>query len=177
MSNTQPTLETVDRERSIAMRIILSAPVVALFAIWSMQSVRATLRDYVEVSGFVTLNGDPLPRAIVTLHPRDTSAASGILPSGNTSATGKFSLRIPIPASTKAPQRYIATVVCKPLVVEGEAIVPAIDAVPARYGRPETSPLKLELGSDVRFLSIRLIAHDHGQVVSGRGGNDFALLR
>ena len=131
MSNTQPTLETVDRERSIAMRIILSAPVVALFAIWSMQSVRATLRDYVEVSGFVTLNGDPLPRAIVTLHPCDTRAASGNLPTGNATAMGEFSLRIPMAPNTDARQGYIATVVCKPLVIEGEAIIPAIDAVPA----------------------------------------------
>ena len=174
MAIRHPFQNAVTWERAIAGRIVLGSPVAALFVIWGVHWAQPLLRDRVEISGVVTLNGNPLPGAIVTLHPCGAVAASGNLPQGEAAATGEFQLQVPVVGESEPRPQYIATVASQSIVIDGQTIARGSVALPSRYERPETSPLKFELSPRTRFFSIQLVAHDHGQIVSGAGVNETA---
>ncbi len=96
------------------------------------------------VRGKVLLDGRPLPRATVTFHPRDDAGPKPVRAYGKTDETGSFQLSTYQPGDGAPAGRYTVT-------LHGDAD-DAASAVPARYGRMETSGLQVEVKQETNEL-------------------------
>lgn len=110
--------------------------------------------ETVEVNGRVTLDGEPLPNAIVTFMPTDGQRTA----SGTTNAQGEFSLSTFEPGDGAVPGEHKVAVMPKePPPMPGssspgdtgeEKSENYTPPFPARYGQPGTSGLTATVSAD-----------------------------
>lgn len=128
-------------------------------------------KDLLPVTGTVTLKGQPLGGAVVQFLTLPNSTG-GEMAEAMTDADGSFVLSTRI-ANASAndrqgalPGEYIVTVSCitmpdgsplPPGTTEADALaVGAIEAVPAKFSHPETTPLRVKIAPDALAHVIEL---------------------
>ena len=116
----------------------------------------------IPVQGVALHKGQPVPGLVIYFHPQTGPAAWG-----QTDEQGKFDLLSDAGSSGIAPGDYIVTVEYDPRPSDPTEVMypqmgsaasrPAgIDAVLAKYGRRDKSPLKVSIGQDTGLLKLDL---------------------
>lgn len=104
-----------------------------------------------EVEGIVTLDGVPVPEAVVYFIPDLSAGSNGPTSWGSTDARGSYSLA---DMRTGEQGAFVGAhrVVCKmPELAKGPRL-------PGRYGHPETTPLRFEVREGKQTIDLALTA-------------------
>ena len=123
---------------------------------------------FAAVHGQVLLRGQPLADAMVVFHPLEGDAAVTAVaskagqslpkPMAHTDSEGRFILTTNRPGDGAPPGRYAVTVELRKVRLIGEEEVrDGPNLLPAKYSRPETTPLRYQVTdglNDVPTLSI-----------------------
>lgn len=108
--------------------------------------------------GQVTFEGQPIPNALVVLHPLDAPADFTERPVGNSDETGSFRLTTYDKDDGAPKAKYAATVTWSPAVRTPEGdVVPGDNRLPDRYAKATTSSLIVEIaegGNDTVVLKL-----------------------
>jgi hypothetical protein len=120
-----------------------------------------------EAGGRVTLNGHPLPKALVTFYPQIEFGAEFIA-TGETDEDGRFTLICPAGTGVCACDNLV-TVIEGPLPegyrnnsIEGQAKVVKYQAtlknrpIPGKYSNLAQSPLKIKVATDCKDYDLEL---------------------
>ncbi len=152
--------------RAASKCIGLATLAVMFFATWGLELARVWSGQREPVSGLVTLNGQPLPGASITLHPQRDSKTSFVTPQAKTAADGTFHLQTLQTRDGAAVGRYAVTVKLHGQVINGESLADGPNLLPERYSLPSTTPLAVEIVPGVNHFDIQLVAFDDAKIVS-----------
>jgi hypothetical protein len=134
--------------RRTALLLALVLP--ALFAV----GCNKERKPLFSVRGQVVWNNKPLPQAFVVLHP--VGGAGEVRPSGRTDEHGQFKLTTYSAADGAPAGEYAVTVEWRKSVNtldEGNLSL-APNMLPARYGRPDTTPLRVQIAEGANDLGV-----------------------
>jgi hypothetical protein len=97
------------------------------------------------VSGRITYLGRPPVGAQVVLHPVNSSQTSGVVPVGVVNKDGSFTVTAYEPGDGAPPGDYVATVQWFKIVNDTGGAGPGPNVLPAKYARPDTSPIRVSV--------------------------------
>jgi hypothetical protein len=118
------------------------------FLLLSLASCSGPAARY-PVQGQVLVGDQPVADALVVFHPQFETPPGQPKPLGITDAEGKFQLTTLQTNDCAWPGNYRITVELRQERLSGEEVVrdgPSI--LPARYGKPETTPFKFSVSSE-----------------------------
>jgi|SRR6516162_1280462 hypothetical protein len=95
------------------------------------------------VKGQVNFEGRPLPSAFVVFHPLGGPDVDSIRPVGQGDRAGSFNLTTYTRHDGAPAGEYAVTVEFRPPPLDGDA--PHDDILPARYAKPESSGLRVQV--------------------------------
>ena len=128
----------------------------ALFFIWPKGPARPFA--VYPVKGRVVLEGQPISKATVVLHPRDqrfkSKFPSGLLPRATAQDDGGFTFGTFATADGAPEGEFVATVHLIESVRDGNEWVHGPNLLPALYASPEISPLKVTITRGTREISL-----------------------
>lgn len=135
--------------RWIARRLGLHAAAVAiLLAVASGCGDSDPTRIQVyPATGSISFRGQPVPGAVVTLHPREADSQGAPVPRANVGRDGKFDVST-YDGGDGAPQGdYVVTIVWfRPVLKDGD-LRAGPNVIPRKYARPETSDLRVTIAA------------------------------
>lgn len=103
------------------------------------------------VEGTVTLKGQPMPGAFIVLHPKTPNDKA---PAPRAEITKEGALRVSTyDAGDGAPEgEYVLTIQWNKLVKNGADVVAGPNVVPAKYSKPETSGIVVQVAAGPNSL-------------------------
>lgn len=105
------------------------------------------------VEGEITWNGQPLPNALVALHPKAAPVVDGVAPQGQTDVNGKFRLTT-YDANDGAPEgEYAVTVTYYQLIQKGESSEPGPNVLSSKLALPTTTDIVVKVAAGPNKLS------------------------
>jgi hypothetical protein len=146
--------DVIENHRHCVGDFILRSSRLVLLSLSFVILVGCGGRHAATVSGTVTLDGKPLDRGTVTLHPTGGGAAAV----GPIGSDGVYTIKTGT-GSGLAPGEYTATVVANEdpiLSTTGGAPMPGVLITPARYGTLETSDLHITVIHGANDLPLEL---------------------
>lgn len=106
------------------------------------------------VQGSLTFNGEPIPGALVVLHPRN-AADPKIQPArGNVGSDGKFIVSTYDAADGAAAGEYAVTVEWYRLIHSADSAQPGPNVLPPRYANPQTTDLIVRINEGANDLGV-----------------------
>jgi hypothetical protein len=119
---------------------------VVVYAVGCGQAPEGTLVAVHPALGKITFKGQPIPGAMVTLHPK-TATADVPKPHANVDKNGEFALST-FNGGDGAPEgEYVLTVVWYKPIKNGPDIQAGPNVIPPKYSRPETSDLQIKIAA------------------------------
>ncbi len=116
----------------------------AALVLWGCSSETGAIPTF-PVQGQVRFQGQAAPGAFVVFHPLDPSAQQDVRPTGQAGPDGTFRLTT-FDDHDGAPEGdYAVTIEWYKLVGKGADIQRGPNVVPAKYGKPETTPLRFSV--------------------------------
>lgn len=104
------------------------------------------------VEGQVFFNGSPTPGAYVVFHPIGKTTAETIRPSAHVQPDGSFHIGT-FTGQDGAPEgNYVVTVEWRKLVTRGQEAIPGRNVLPAKYSKPDTSDLHVNVSKGTNSL-------------------------
>jgi hypothetical protein len=104
------------------------------------------------VSGKVTFEGKPAEGAVVTLNPQGDAALKTAAPKATVKPDGSFKVSVYSDGDGAPAGDYVATVQWFKMVGEGAGP----NVIPAKYSKPDTSPLKITVKEGQNDLPIEI---------------------
>jgi hypothetical protein len=104
------------------------------------------------VHGQVRFKGAPAPGAFLVFHPLEDAGDEPLRPTGLVAPDGSFALTTYDKDDGAPPGDYAVTVEWRKLVTKGEDAEAGPNILPDRYGRPETTPLKVTIAEEPNDL-------------------------
>jgi hypothetical protein len=129
------------RKASLASTLLFAV----LLAIAGCGSQHADHPPVFPVSGQVTWNGQPLPNALLVLHPKGAADARAIPARGQTDQHGHFRLTTYETGDGAPVGEYTVTVAYHQLVATGSGYEPGPNLLPPKYASPETTDLTVRV--------------------------------
>lgn len=139
---------TMRRARMLAT-IVLTAPFLAS-GCGKAGPDRTTV---VPVDGKVTLNGQPLPGAMIVLHPKNGGSSSAPTPRAQVEKDGSFRITTYDSGDGAPPGEYVATIAWYKLVNQGGDVKAGPNVLPPKYSSPKTSPWQISVAESPTRLS------------------------
>jgi BON domain len=141
------------RLRDRAASLLASAiprGVVAVLAVAAISGCGRTDSLHVPVyptNGTISFRGQPIPGAIVTLHPSSSTGENVPTPRASVAGNGTFTVSTYDGGDGAPVGEYTVTVVWfKPIVQEGE-LRAGPNVIPRKFARPQTSDLRVKIAS------------------------------
>lgn len=106
------------------------------------------------VSGKVLFDGKPAEGAVVTLNPKGEGALKSAAPKGTVKPDGSYKISVYTDGDGAPVGDYVATVQWFKMVGEGAGP----NVIPAKYSKPDTSPLTLTVKEGPNELPIEIPA-------------------
>jgi hypothetical protein len=106
------------------------------------------------VEGAVTLNGQPLPNALVILHAKGPNAPQDVAPRGQTDLTGKFKITSYESGDGAPPGEYTVTVVSHRLINNGGSTEPGPNVLHPKLADPKTTDLSAVVVAGANVLPL-----------------------
>jgi hypothetical protein len=159
MSPTQvpvnsPTAPGTEHDPRSAYRPRLGVPRLLTFIAVGLVAIGGTayflLPESEEITGTVTLDGQPLNGGIIEFHPVDGGDASHAV----IKPDGQFALHTD-GTSELPPGEYVVTV-AENQPLEEPATSPPSQVIPAQFTQPETSDIRITLGEETTVVDVRL---------------------
>ena len=104
------------------------------------------------VHGQVRFKGQPTPGAFVVFHPLEDAGDEPVRPTGLVAPDGSFLLTTYDKDDGAPPGEYAVTVEWRKLVTKGEDAEAGPNLIPDRYGKTETTPLKVTVAEEPNDL-------------------------
>jgi hypothetical protein len=102
--------------------------------------------------GVVKFRGKPLGGAMITLVPQDSAFPDSVRPSATTKGDGTFELGTYSQNDGAPAGAYKALVLHFPVVGPKDNPSPGANDLPAKYARPDSTDLKVQVGEDAKEL-------------------------
>ena len=93
----------------------------------------------VPVEGAITFNGQPLPGALIVLHPKTSGSATAPAPRAQVEKDGSFRFTTYDAGDGAPPGEYVATIAWYRLVNQGGDLKAGPNVLPPQYSNPKTS--------------------------------------
>jgi len=140
---------------------VLSGAALVLAVVFFAWRPTSASPDVHPVRGQLRVAGEPAPGAFILFHPVDEARRGAATPSATVAADGTFQVSTFNRHDGAPAGEYIATVVWHREVARGGERERGPNVIPARFGKPETSSLRISVppaGTELPVLEIPVLA-------------------